>query len=123
MSTANGSSGRYGLTPNLRVLLDYISGFIERNEGIAPSFDDMRVHLGLHSKSGVHRMVGLLEERGYIRRLQHRARAIEVIRQAHAVSLPDDVDTVLRIAADREGIPPAAYIARAVEAYLRSPQA
>lgn len=123
MSIANGSDGKYGLTPNLYVLLDYISGFMARNGGIAPSFDDMRMHLGLRSKSGVHRMIARLEERGLIRRLQHRARAIEIVRPAHAVSLPNDVDAVVQIAAEREGITPAAYIAKAVEAYLRSPQA
>jgi repressor LexA len=49
-------------------------------EGIPPSFDEMKDALGLKSKSGVHRLVTALEERGFIRRLRHRARALEVIR-------------------------------------------
>ncbi len=56
-----------------------------RETGIPPSFDEMRDALGLKSKSGVHRLVRALEERGFIRRLPHRARAIEIIR------LPDSI--------------------------------
>ena len=49
-------------------------------EGIPPSFDEMKDALGLKSKSGVHRLVSALEERGFIRRLHHRARAMEIIK-------------------------------------------
>lgn len=52
--------------------------------GISPSFDEMKEALELRSKSGIHRLITALEERGFIRRLAHRARALEVIR------LPDD---------------------------------
>src|ERR1700682_6649597 len=48
--------------------------------GICPSFDEMKEALGLKSKSGVHRLITGLEERGFIRRLPHRARALEVVR-------------------------------------------
>lgn len=48
--------------------------------GICPSFDEMKESLGLKSKSGVHRLITGLEERGFIRRLAHRARALEVAR-------------------------------------------
>lgn len=48
--------------------------------GVSPSFDEMKEALGLKSKSGIHRLISALEERGFIRRLPHRARAIEVIR-------------------------------------------
>ena len=44
-------------------------------DGVSPSFDEMKEALGLASKSGVHRLVSALEERGFIRRLPHRARA------------------------------------------------
>ncbi|MEQ9813864.1 MAG: transcriptional repressor LexA [Azospirillaceae bacterium] len=54
--------------------------------GVSPSFDEMKEALGLKSKSGIHRLIGGLEERGFIRRLPHRARALEVVR------LPDGVD-------------------------------
>src|SRR6476620_346621 len=48
--------------------------------GVSPSFDEMKDALGLKSKSGVHRLITGLEERGFIRRLPHRARALEVTR-------------------------------------------
>lgn len=58
--------------------------FIDRrlNEsGISPSFDEMKDALGLASKSGIHRLITGLEERGFIRRLPHRARALEILRR------------------------------------------
>ena len=49
-------------------------------EGVPPSFDEMKVALDLKSKSGIHRLILALEERGFIKRLANRARAIEVLR-------------------------------------------
>ncbi len=57
--------------------------FIHRrlqSEGVPPSFDEMKEALDLRSKSGIHRLITALEERGFIRRLAHRARAIEIIK-------------------------------------------
>lgn len=57
--------------------------FINRRlaaDGVAPSFEEMKEALGLRSKSGIHRLISGLEERGFIRRLAHRARALEVVR-------------------------------------------
>ena len=51
-----------------------------QNDGVPPSFDEMKEALDLRSKSGIHRLITALEERGFIRRLAHRARAIEIIR-------------------------------------------
>jgi repressor LexA len=51
-----------------------------RESGVAPSFDEMKDALALRSKSGIHRLITGLEERGFIRRLPHRARALEVLR-------------------------------------------
>ena len=51
-----------------------------RQTGISPSFDEMRNTLGLKSKSGIHRLITGLEERGFIRRLPHKARALEVVK-------------------------------------------
>src|SRR5947209_19007260 len=56
-----------------------------KEAGIPPSFDEMKEALDLRSKSGIHRLITALEERGFIRRLPNRARAIEVIK------LPDSV--------------------------------
>ena len=51
-----------------------------KETGVAPSFDEMKDLLGLKSKSGIHRLISALEERGFLRRLPHRARALEVIK-------------------------------------------
>jgi repressor LexA len=57
-----------------------------KEAGVPPSFDEMKDALDLRSKSGIHRLITALEERGFIRRLPNRARAIEVIRLPDAVS-------------------------------------
>lgn len=64
-----------GLTARQRDLLTFIRRYIGQH-GIAPSFDEMKAELGLASKSGIHRMISGLEERGYISRMPDRARAI-----------------------------------------------
>jgi len=51
-----------------------------REAGVPPSFEEMKIALGLKSKSGIHRLISGLEERGFIRRLPHRARALEVLK-------------------------------------------
>ena len=51
-----------------------------REDGVAPSFEEMKVALELKSKSGIHRLINALEERGFIRRLPNRARALEIIK-------------------------------------------
>lgn len=57
-----------------------------REDGVAPSFDEMKDALELKSKSGIHRLIRALEERGFIRRLPHRARALEVVRLPEAMA-------------------------------------
>jgi repressor LexA len=69
------------LTRKQNELLEYLKTHLSKNE-VPPSFDEMRDALGLASKSGIHRLVSGLEERGYIRRLPNRARAIEILRPA-----------------------------------------
>src|SRR6056300_224527 len=56
---------------------------------ISPSFDEMRLAVGLASKSGIHRLISGLEERGYIRKLANRARAIEILRHPGAATKPE----------------------------------
>ena len=70
------------LTSKQRELLIFLTKYLEDNE-VSPSFDEMREAVGLASKSGIHRLVSALEERGYIRRLANRARAIEILRTAN----------------------------------------
>ncbi|MEP2428077.1 MAG: LexA family transcriptional regulator, partial [Tateyamaria sp.] len=67
------------LTKKQLDLLSFIHQRVQR-DGVPPSFDEMKLALDLRSKSGIHRLITALEERGYIRRLAHRARAIEVVK-------------------------------------------
>lgn len=67
------------LTKKQHELLYFINRRLT-DEGVPPSFDEMKTALGLRSKSGIHRLITGLEERGFIRRLPHRARALEVVR-------------------------------------------
>ncbi len=67
------------LTKKQLDLLDYINKRVKR-DGVPPSFDEMKEALDLRSKSGIHRLITALEERGFIRRLAHRARALEIVR-------------------------------------------
>lgn len=68
------------LTAKQHELLLYIQRKLEET-GISPSFEEMKEALDLKSKSGVHRLISALEERGFLRRLPNRARALEVVRQ------------------------------------------
>jgi len=72
------------LTRKQHELLLFIHERLKKS-GISPSFDEMKDALGLRSKSGIHRLITGLEERGFIRRLAHRARALEVLK------LPTDI--------------------------------
>ena len=74
------------LTTKQRELLMFIHERIKET-GVSPSFDEMKEALDLASKSGIHRLITALEERGFLRRLAHRARALEVIK------LPDQATT------------------------------
>jgi repressor LexA len=67
------------LTAKQRELLLYIHERIKET-GVSPSFDEMKEALDLASKSGIHRLITALEERGFLRRLPHRARALEVLK-------------------------------------------
>ena len=67
------------LTHQQEKLLQFINNF-QIKSNVTPSFDEMKDGLGLKSKSGIHRILSALEERGYIRKLNNRARAIEVLK-------------------------------------------
>lgn len=67
------------LTQRQLQLLRFIHAYVAEH-GVPPSFDEMRAALKLRSKSGIHRLISGLEERGYIRRLAYRARAIEILK-------------------------------------------
>src|SRR5258708_12879098 len=58
------------------------------DDGVSPSFDEMKEALRLKSKSGIHRLITGLEERGFLRRLPHRARALQVLKLPDAAAMP-----------------------------------
>ena len=86
------------LTRKQHQLLTFINERLNAT-GVAPSFDEMKDALGLKSKSGIHRLITGLEERGFIRRLAHRARALEVLR------LPDEAGVGATTAQGSQGAP------------------
>ncbi|MGE5514024.1 MAG: transcriptional repressor LexA [Bacteroidota bacterium] len=73
------------LTSKQKELLIFIHERLKET-GVPPSFDEMKAALDLRSKSGIHRLITALEERGFIRRLPHRARALEIIKLPDAIS-------------------------------------
>ncbi len=85
------------LTKKQLDLLEFINKRMQK-DGVPPSFDEMKEALDLRSKSGIHRLITALEERGFIRRLAHRARAIEIVK------LPESM-----------GMAPAGFVPRVVE--------
>jgi repressor LexA len=83
-------------------------------EGVPPSFDEMKEALDLRSKSGIHRLITALEERGFIRRLAHRARAIEIVKLPEAMERAGFAPKVIK--GDRVDPPKAAMLVEAVHA-------
>ncbi len=75
------------LTPKQQELLSFIQTRLEEG-GVSPSFEEMKDALDLRSKSGIHRLINALEERGFIRRLPNRARALEVLKLPDAMHRP-----------------------------------
>ena len=78
----------YGLTPRQKKLFDFIKSYMKK-EPVAPSYEEMKDSLNLKSKSGIHRLISALEERGFIKRLAHKARALEVIKLPETASAND----------------------------------
>ena len=76
------------LTKKQKNLLLFINKKL-RSSGVSPSYEEMKQSLNLKSKSGIHRLISALEERGFIRRLAHKARALEVIKLPETASAND----------------------------------
>ncbi len=76
------------LTKKQKNLLLFINKKL-RSTGISPSYEEMKASLNLKSKSGIHRLINALEERGFIRRLPHKARALEVVKLPETASAND----------------------------------
>ena len=92
------------LTRRQLELLDFIKTRMDV-DGVPPSFDEMKDALDLRSKSGIHRLITALEERGFIRRLAHRARALEIIKLPDAMEKPGFTPRVIE--GDKPAAPPA----------------
>ncbi|WP_380052673.1 transcriptional repressor LexA [Falsihalocynthiibacter sp. SS001] len=96
------------LTKKQLELLAFIDKRMER-DGVPPSFDEMKEALNLRSKSGIHRLITALEERGFIRRLAHKARAIEIVKRPNALANTGSRGFSPRVVeGDRRDPPPAA---------------
>ena len=80
------------LTKKQKNLLLYINKKI-RSTGVSPSYEEMKNSLNLKSKSGIHRLISALEERGFIKRLAHKARALEVLKLPETASANDIYNT------------------------------
>lgn len=80
------------LTKKQKNLLLFINKKI-RSTGISPSYEEMKNSLNLKSKSGIHRLISALEERGFLRRLAHKARALEVLKLPETASANDIYNT------------------------------
>ena len=78
------------LTKKQSELLMFINERLKES-GVSPSFDEMKEALNLRSKSGIHRLITALEERGFIKRLPHRARALDVVK------LPENMQSSRRV--------------------------
>lgn len=78
-----------GITQAQAELLAFIERYQAEHKGVCPSFEEMKQALGLHSKSGVHRIVLALEERGRLRRLPNRNRSLEIVPETDKSALAD----------------------------------
>ncbi len=113
------------LTRKQLELLDFIQKRVAR-DGVPPSFDEMKEALDLRSKSGIHRLITALEERGFIRRLPHRARALEIVKLPEAMERrgftprvidgdrPDQPAAAMAVSVDAQEIPVMGKIAAGV---------
>ena len=84
------------LTSKQLNLLNYLVKYFKSSE-VAPSYDEMRLALGLKSKSGIHRLISALEERGFIKRLHNKARAIKVINNQTKFTSKYKLNQILKI--------------------------
>jgi len=84
------------LTKKQKELLDYIT-VVNKKFGISPSYDEMKDKLKLKSKSGIHRIISALEERGFIRKLANKARAIEIIHNNNISPANNQMDKIIEV--------------------------
>ena len=82
------------LTKKQKNLLMFINKKL-RSSGVSPSYEEMKESLNLKSKSGIHRLISALEERGFIKRLAHKARALEVVKLPETASANDIYEVLI----------------------------
>lgn len=92
-----------GLTRKQHELYDFIGIYLAKH-GYAPTYDEMAEAVGLASKGRIGEILAALEERGYIKRIPNRPRAIEILPQGHAVELNSEILTLVDRYADAHGI-------------------
>ena len=78
------------LTKKQKELFDYLKDYIANNQ-ISPSFEEMKLAVNLKSKSGIHRLITSLEQRGFIKRLKHKARAMEIIDKSSDTNTSNEI--------------------------------
>ncbi len=78
------------LTKKQKELFDYLKDYIANNQ-ISPSFEEMKQAVNLKSKSGIHRLITSLEQRGFIKRLKHKARAMEIIDKSNDANTSNEI--------------------------------
>jgi repressor LexA len=93
------------LTKKQHELLMFINRRLAQ-DGVSPSFEEMKDALGLKSKSGIHRLISGLEERGFIRRLPHRARALEVMKRPEEMAVGNATEASEEALAGRSSFSP-----------------
>ena len=90
------------LTRKQYELLIYIDSYLKRT-GYSPSFEEMKEALSLKSKSGIHRLISALEERGYLARRHHRARALDVLRLPDNMTVKAALTTAIAATSNKAG--------------------
>ena len=107
----------FGLTPRLHQLATFIKTYVAEHGGISPTHDEMMVAMGLHSKSGISRMMNELEARGVIARKKHASRSV-VIRDENENSVAPAVMSAIEAYCAHTGQKPRDLITAAVGAYF-----
>jgi repressor LexA len=109
----------YGMTRRMRDCLDYIEA-CHQDSGVSPSYDEIKNHLNLRSKSGVHRLINSLEDRGLIKRVPALARTLMPTRLSPALTivLPAELEHQLRITAALSQVTPEGFVASLIKSHL-----
>ena len=81
------------LTKKQKELFEYLTSYIAKNS-ISPSFEEMKIAVNLKSKSGIHRLIKSLEQRGFIKRLKYKARAMEITKNLKSITNTENSNSI-----------------------------